>query len=213
MLRHGNPEAIYGGRMWPWQPGKSVPAPTSHTSTSQGWALHTKALAVPHGTNPGRRNNLTTLNLLLPCCKRTSLTGCFCLRLLWQEDHVTSKPFPHHDAHWKGMTQLSNIWRSQSKPLQKVAGRAWEWRLRWMFPNPKYDLIKRTQRFQTIGLLNPLSRRTGLTKRLQFCEDPKYGLFACIWVCTLSERPTMLFAVWPWFLHAFPTVYFPIDFR
>ena len=26
-------------------------------------------------------------------------------------------------------------------------------------------------------------------------EDPKYGLFACIWVCTLSERPTMLFAV------------------
>ena len=23
----------------------------------------------------------------------------------------------------------------------------------------------------------------------------------------------MLFAVWPWFLHAFPTVYFPIDFR
>ena len=88
MLRHGNPEAIYGGRMWPWQPGKSVPAPTSHTSTSQGWALYTKALAVPHGPNPGRRNNLTTLNLLLPCCKRTSLTGCFCLRLLWQEDHV-----------------------------------------------------------------------------------------------------------------------------
>ena len=44
-------------------------------------------------------------------------------------------------------------------------------------------------------------------------EDPKYGLFACIWVCTLSERPTMLFAVWPWFLHAFPTVDFPIDFR
>ena len=88
MLRHGNPEAIYGGRMWPWQPGKSVPAPTSHTSTSQGWALYTKALAVPHGPNPGIRNNLTTLNLLLPCCKRTSLTGCFCLRLLWQEDHV-----------------------------------------------------------------------------------------------------------------------------
>ena len=58
------------------------------TSTSQGWALHTKALAVPHRTNPRRRNNLTTLNLLLPCCKRTSLTGCFCLRLLWQEDHV-----------------------------------------------------------------------------------------------------------------------------
>ena len=25
-------------------------------------------------------------------------------------------------------------------------------------------------------------------------EDPKYGLFACIWVCTFSERPTMLFA-------------------
>ena len=44
-------------------------------------------------------------------------------------------------------------------------------------------------------------------------EDPKYGLFACIWVCTLSERPTMLFAVWPSFLHAFPTAYFPIDFR
>ena len=39
-------------------------------------------------------------------------------------------------------------------------------------------------------------------------EDPKYGLFACIWVCTLSERPTMLFTVWPWFLHAFPTVFF-----
>jgi hypothetical protein len=26
-------------------------------------------------------------------------------------------------------------------------------------------------------------------------EDPKYGLFACIWVCTLSERPTMLFVI------------------
>ena len=39
-------------------------------------------------------------------------------------------------------------------------------------------------------------------------EDPKYGLFACIWVCTLSERPTMLFAVWPWFLHAFPQLFF-----
>ena len=88
MLRHGNPEAIYGGQMRPWQPCKSVPASTSHTSTSQGWALHTKALAVPHGTNPGRRNNLTTLNMLLPCCKHTSLTGCFCLRLLWREDHV-----------------------------------------------------------------------------------------------------------------------------
>ena len=91
MLRNGNPEAIYGGQMRPWQPCKSVPAPTSHTSTSQGWALHTKALAVLHGTNPVRRNNLTTLNLLVPCCKRTSLTGCFCLRLLWflwQEDHV-----------------------------------------------------------------------------------------------------------------------------
>ena len=88
MLRNGNPEAIYGGQMRPWQPCKSVPAPTSRTSTSQGWALHTKALAVPHGTSPGRRSNLTTLNLLLPCCKRTSLTGCFCLRLLWQEDHV-----------------------------------------------------------------------------------------------------------------------------
>ena len=106
----------------------------------------------------------------------------------------TSKPFPHHDAQWKGMTQLSNIWRSQSKALQKVAGRAWEWRLRWMFPNPKYDLIKRTQRFQTIGLLNPLSRRTGLTKRLQFCEDPKYGLFACIWVRPQSVRPCYLWS-------------------
>ena len=67
------------GDKWGHGPCKSVPAPTSHTSTSQGWALHTKALAVPHGTNPGRRNNLTTLNLLVPFCKRTSLTGCFCL--------------------------------------------------------------------------------------------------------------------------------------
>ena len=63
-----------------------------------------------------------------------------------------------------------------------------------MFPNPKYDLIKRTQRFQTIGLLNPLSRRTGLTKRLQFCEDPKYGLFACIWVRPQSVRPCYLWS-------------------
>ena len=46
-------------------------------------------------------------------------------------------------------------------------------------------------------------------QKLPYPEDPKYGLFACIWVCTLSERPTMLFAVWPWFLHAFPTAYFP----
>ena len=58
------------------------------TSTSQGWSLHTKPLAVPHRTNPGRRNNWTTLNLLVPCCKRTSLTGCFCLLLFWHEDHV-----------------------------------------------------------------------------------------------------------------------------
>ena len=67
--------------------------PTSHISTSQGWALYTKApaaLAVPDGTSHGRRNNLTTLNLLLPCCKCMSLRGCFCLRLLWQEDHVLS---------------------------------------------------------------------------------------------------------------------------
>ena len=122
MLRHGNPEAIYGWRMWPWQPGKSVPAPTSHTSTSQGWALHTKALAVRHGPNPGRRNNFTTLNLLLPCCKRTSLTGCFCLRLLGQEDHVlisiccTSTIHLHARPQGKHSTHCAN----RSDPCRKA---------------------------------------------------------------------------------------------
>ena len=91
-------------------------------STSQGWAPHTKALAVPHGTNPGRRNNLTTLNLLLPFCKRTSLTGCFCLRLLWQEDHVlismccTPTIYLHARPQRKHSTHCAN----RSDPCRKV---------------------------------------------------------------------------------------------
>ena len=118
-----------------WQPGsyiwgtneamatlQNVPAPTSHTSTSQGWALYTKALAVRHGPNPGRRNNLTTLNLLLPCCKRTSLTGCFCLRLLGQEDHVlisiccTSTIHLHARPQGKHSTHYAN----RSDPCRKA---------------------------------------------------------------------------------------------
>ena len=113
---------LYGGQMRPWQPCKSVPASTSHTSTSQGWALHTKALAVRHGTNPGRRNNLTTLNMLLPCCKHTSLTGCFCLRLLWQEVHVlisiccTSTIHLHARPQGKHSTHCAN----RSDPCRKA---------------------------------------------------------------------------------------------
>ena len=110
------------GDKWGHGPCKSVPAPTSHTSTSQGWALHTKALAVPHGTNPGRRNNLTTLNLLVPFCKRTSLTGCFCLRLLWQEDNVlisiccTSTIHLHAHPQGKHSTHCAN----RSDPCRKA---------------------------------------------------------------------------------------------
>ena len=113
---------LYMGDKWGHGPCKSVPAPTSHTSTSQGWALHTKALAVPHGTNPGRRNNLTTLKLLLPCCKRTSLTGCFCLRHLWQEDNVlisiccTSTIHLHARPQGKHSTHCAN----RSDPCRKV---------------------------------------------------------------------------------------------
>ena len=157
---------------------------------------------------------ITALNLLLPCCKRTSLTGCFCLRLLWQEDHVTSKPFPHHDAHWKGMAQLSNIWRSQSKALQKVAGRAWEWRLRWMFPNPKYIKIWSDQADPAL----PNDRFTESVITKDWFDEKATILWGskvwtiCMHLGTLSERPTMLFVVWPWFLHAFPTLYFPIGF-
>ena len=94
----------------------------THTSTSQGWALHAKALAVPQGTNPGRRNNLTTLNLLLPCCKHTSLTGCFCLRLLWREDHVlisiccTSTIHLHAHLQGKHSTHCAN----RSDPCRKA---------------------------------------------------------------------------------------------
>ena len=94
----------------------------THTSTSQGWALHTKALAVPQGTNPGRRNNLTTLNLLVPWCKRTSLTGCFCLLLFWQEDHVlisiccTSTIHLHAHSQGKHSTHCTN----RSDPCRKA---------------------------------------------------------------------------------------------
>ena len=91
-------------------------------STSQGWALHAKALAVRHRTYPGRRNNLTTLNLLLPCCKHTSLTGCFCLRLLWREDHVlisiccTSTIHLHAHSQGKHSTHCAN----RSDPCRKA---------------------------------------------------------------------------------------------
>ena len=168
MLRHGNPEAIYGGRMWPWQPGKSVPAPTSHTSTSQGWALHTKALAVRHGPNPGRRNNFTTLNLLLPCCKRTSLTGCFCLRLLWQEDHVlisiccTSTIHLHARPQGKHSTHCAN----RSDPCRKApafsvrsdgACRAYTLRRSWTWLIWKVGTRTRLRTHGTFEI--PLSRR------------------------------------------------------
>ena len=168
MLRHGNPEAIYGGQMRPWQPCKSVPAPTSHTSTSQGWALHAKALAVPHRTYPGRRNNLTTLNMLLPCCKHTSLTGCFCLRLLWREDHVlisiccTSTIHLHAHPQGKHSTHCAN----RSDPCRKApaflvpsdgAYRAYTLRRSWTWLICKVGAGTRLWTHGTFEI--PLSRR------------------------------------------------------
>ena len=171
MLRKGNPEAIYGGQMRPWQPCKSVPAPTSHTSTSQGWALHRKALAalaVPHRTSPGRRSNLTTLNLPLPCCKRTSLTGCFRLRLLWQEDHVlisiccTSTIHLHAHPQGKHSTHCAN----RTDPCRKApafsapsdgAYRAYTLRRSWTWLICKVSAGTRLRTHGTFEI--PLSRR------------------------------------------------------
>ena len=171
MLRYGNPEAIYGGRMWPWQPCKSVPAPTSHTSTSQGWALHTKALAVLHGTNPVRRNNLTTLNLLVPCCKRTSLTGCFCLRLLWflwQKDHVLISICCTFTIHLRGHSQgkHSTHCANRTDPRRKApafsvpsdgAYRAYTLRRSWTWLVCKVGAVARLRTHGTFEI--PLSRR------------------------------------------------------
>ena len=93
-----------------------------HINESRMSTPHKGIIAVPEGTNPGRRNNLTTLNLLLPCCKHTSLTGCFCLRLLWQEDHVlisiccTSTIHLHARPQGKHSTHCAN----RSDPCRKA---------------------------------------------------------------------------------------------
>ena len=170
MLRNGNPEAIYWGQMRP-QPCKSMPAPTSHTSTSQGWTLHTKALAalgVPHGTSPGRRNSLTTLKLLLPCCKRTSLRGCFCLRLSWQEDHVlssiccTSTIHLHAHPQGKHSTHCANrtdpCWKAPAFSVPSDgAYRAYTLRRRWTWLICKVGAGTRLRTHGTFEI--PLSRR------------------------------------------------------
>ena len=140
----------------------------AHTSTSQGWALHTKALAVPHGTNPGRRNNLTTLNLLLPCCNHTLLTGCFCLRLLWREDHVlisiccTSTIHLHARPQGKHSTHCAN----RPDPCRKApaflvrsdgAYRAYTLRRSWTWLICKVGARTRLRTHGTFEI--PLSRR------------------------------------------------------
>ena len=145
--------------------------PTSHISTSQGWALYTKApaaLAVPDGTSHGRRNNLTTLNLLLPCCKCTSLRGCFCLRLLWQEDHVlsficcTSTIHLHAHPQGKHSTHCAN----RTDPCRKApafsvpsdgAYRAYTLRRRWTWLICKAGARTRLRTHVTFEI--PLSRR------------------------------------------------------
>ena len=192
MLRKENPEAIYGGQMRPWQPCKSVPAPTSHTSTSQGWALHAKALAVPHRTYPGRRNNLTTLNLLLPCCKHTSLTGCFCLRLLWREDHVlisiccTSTIHLHAHSQGKHSTHCAN----RSDPCRKAPAfsvpsdgvyRAYTLRRSWTWLICKVGAGTRLRTHGTLEI--PLSRRHP-------CADWSTGKFVYHWKLQKEKEMT-----------------------
>ena len=62
------------------------------------------------------------MKLLLPCCKRASLTGCFCLRLLWREDHVlisiccTSTIHLHAHSQGKHSTHCAN----RSDPCRKA---------------------------------------------------------------------------------------------
>ena len=108
------------------------------------------------------------MNLLLPCCKHTSLTGCFCLRLLWSEDHVlisiccTSTIHLHAHSQGKHSTHCAN----KSDPCRKApafsvrsdgAYRAYTLRRSWTWLICKVGARTRLRTHGTFEI--PLSRR------------------------------------------------------